>query len=179
MRKWPSLVAFGSHFKFCTIPHRQTQPEQTLLNGRSRQRTGCICCHRLHFPLGHVQYAYSSFLGKPLPLSYTSCTKPGSESTEQRSAADTLGFRPKNVTQEMVSFVLSSLFLGLYEEDTLDHSSGWGSFPLMQMAYFWFFFFCRLTQYPICFQTFLRNYLILVGRGRISLGYFTIICSLF
>ena len=41
------------------------------------------------------------------------------------------------------------------------------------------FFFCRLTQYPICFQTFLRNYLILVGRGRISLGYFTIICSLF
>ena len=43
----------------------------------------------------------------PAPSSYH---VPGSESTEQRSAADTLGFRPKNVTQEMVH-LLSSLFL--------------------------------------------------------------------
>jgi hypothetical protein len=32
------------------------------------------------------------------------CCCPGSDSTERRSAADTLGFRPKPVTQDMVRF---------------------------------------------------------------------------
>ena len=43
------------------LPHRQTH-RVDVANGRSRQRTCRIRCHRLHLSLGHVQYAYSSFL---------------------------------------------------------------------------------------------------------------------
>jgi hypothetical protein len=37
----------------------------------------------------------------------------GHDSTEQRSAADALGFRPKNVTQEMVRFPNAFPFISL------------------------------------------------------------------
>ena len=134
--------------------------------GRSRQRTGRIRCHRLHFPLGHVQYVYSSFLELALLSSYD-LFHPGSGSTEQRSAADTLGFRPKNVTQEMVCLVF-------YFSDRMRKPRLLTTAPppdedsLMQMLIFEFPL-NRLTRYPICFRTFQRKFFSiqsLLGRGR-------------
>ena len=128
------MTDFGSHIS--PLPHRQTQRRA---NGRSRQRTGRIRCHRLHLPLGHLQYAYSLF-PEPAPLSFLQFA-PGSETTEQRSAADALGFRPKNVTQEMVRLVF--YFSDRMRKPRLLTTAPPEEDPLIQNAYFFIF----------CFQT--------------------------
>ena len=48
---------YSSHF-YSTPPSSHTTSRRA--NGRSRQRTRRIRCHRLHLPLGHVQYVYST-----------------------------------------------------------------------------------------------------------------------
>lgn len=61
----------------------------------------------------------------------------GKDPAEQRSARDILGFRPKNVTPDMVGFFM--MFLLLFKEDSLLISDN------------------RSTPYPQCFLIFQRN----------------------
>jgi len=76
-------------------------------------RVGCLCFRepgRFSFLLG----LWSNYLGvRHWAASWRLFWTIGHDSTEQRSAADALGFRPKNVTQEMVRFPNAFPFIGL------------------------------------------------------------------
>jgi hypothetical protein len=76
----------------------------TDLHGGSRQCSRRIRCHSFHLPMGNVKQAYS-YNQATVSTDFACSTLffTGGDTLEQRSAADTLGFRPKPVTQVMVS----------------------------------------------------------------------------
>jgi hypothetical protein len=91
----PSHRSFSFFLSFLTFRARN--------NGRSRERSSRLCRHRLPLPLGHLQFVFSDFLTVHICILTNGDLNfyLGSESGE-RSPADTLGFRPKNITQDMV-----------------------------------------------------------------------------
>lgn len=71
--------------------------------GRSCQCYRSFCCHCRSLPMGHEQQvSFFHFTPKPHLTVYHTCFSTGNESSAERTASTSLGFRPKNITQNMV-----------------------------------------------------------------------------